>query len=199
MTTITTKSNFGKFKVAVFVILVFFCYHSRAQLSFQVKTNHYFISGSTQKEIMDSIVSNRPWGTNLNFLAFTKWTVNWEFQTALENQKFRPVNVKVRVVSEITMPAYKPPTNGISQDFLINWGNYYRKLLEHELGHVSISQEAGKAVYERLTKYGGAASRREMHAEVHRIANSTIDEYRKKDEEYDKTTRHGLNQITTRF
>jgi len=170
-----------------------------AQLSFHVSTNHYFITGSTYKEIMSSITANRPWGTNLNFLAYTKWIVNWEFETSFENQKYKPVNVKVRVNSEITMPAYKPPTNGISREFLVNWGNFYRKLLEHELGHVRISQQAGKEVYERIKKFEGATSRREMHREIHRIANSTIDEFKKKDEEYDRVTRHGLNQITTRF
>lgn len=189
----------GIFKKILICALLFLSYFLNAQLSFHVTTNHYFITGSTYKEINDSINANRPWGTNLNFLAFTKWTVNWEFETGFENQKYKPIKVKVTVKSDITMPAYKPPTNGISREFLINWGNYYRKLLEHELGHVSISQQAGKTLYERITKYEGSPSRHEMHREINRIANSTIDEFKKKDEEYDRTTRHGLNQLTSRF
>jgi predicted secreted Zn-dependent protease len=166
-----------------------------AQVEFNIKTNHYLISGSTYKEFIDSIVSNRPWKTNLNFLAYTKWWVEWVADVEYVDGLYKPGRVKVLVKSDIIMPAYKPPTNGVSSEFLRQWALFYKNLLDHEIGHVNIAKKAGEDVYSTVMKLPPMASRRELLLLIDQTAKKVVDKYRDKEIEYDKKTQHGLKQI----
>jgi len=166
-----------------------------AQVEFYIKTNHYFISGSTYKEFIDSIVSNRPWKTNLNFLAYTKWRVEWDARVEYMDGVYKPGRIKVSVKSDITMPAYKPPTNGVSSEFLRQWAVFYKNLLNHEIGHVNIAKKAGEDVYSTIAKLPPMESRRELLQLIDETAKKVVDKYRDKEIEYDRKTQHGLKQI----
>lgn len=172
-----------------------FAYSGDSQVELKIKTNHYYISGNTYKEMNNSIIANRPWGTNLNFFAFTKWMVEWHVRTEFENGFCKVGSVKIAVKADITMPAYKPPTNRISLDFLERWGTFYRNLLEHELGHVRIAKMAGDEVYSSIIKLQPQRSHYELLILADQTAKKIIDKYRDKEIEYDRTTQHGLNQI----
>ncbi len=169
-------------------------YRTNAQVNFQITTNHYFIAIDTLKEILYPI--NRPFRTNLNFLAYTKWVVNWNVQTDFIDGFYKVGGIQITTKVTITMPSYKPATNGIPQDnFLKRWAVYYNRLLEHEMGHVRIAKEASKKVYSNISRLSPKVGKNELLSLIDQTAKKNVDEFKKQEAEYDKKTQHGLQQI----
>lgn len=170
---------------------------AKAELIVNISTNYYFVTGTNMFQIMDSIRANRPWTTNSDFSAFTKWVIGWDTRAEPTDVGFKIGYLKVTVNITITMPSFKP-ANGVSNNVLYQWKEYYKRLLEHEIGHARIARSAGEQVHKKLQNLGVFPTRQLLYATVNKTAESTVDEFKKKDMEYDKKTRHGMEQIFRR-
>ena len=73
------------------------------------------------------------------------------------------------------------------------WQRFYVGLAQHELGHAGF---AFSAMAEMRKKVGAlqAVSCSELRKTINDLANAVVNEYRKKEKEYDVRTRHGQLQ-----
>src|SRR5215207_6941565 len=74
-------------------------------------TNYYSVTGTTVREIHQSMRQNRPWKSTSQHDGFTQWNVAWNFYLSRSDNKCRLTSFSTRTTITITRPRRAAPTN----------------------------------------------------------------------------------------
>ena len=93
----------------------------------------------------------------------------------------------------MTLPRWIPGFP-VGQDLVQACMDYRANLNRHEAGHIAIAREAAEEVRQKLDSMPGYPTAWVASQAAQAIVNETIEEFRAREREYDKHTRHGHAQ-----
>jgi predicted secreted Zn-dependent protease len=155
-------------------------------------TNYYSVTGATPREIRMSINQSRPWKTKMGWDGYTEWQVNWRFDVQQDTDGCRVTSFTPKAVIKTTLPRWVPPPNA-TPEAKESWRRFSTRLAQHEAGHAGFAFSA-MAEMRKIVNGLQAISCQELRKTINQLANSVVDEYRRKEKEYDVRTRHGQLQ-----
>ncbi|MGY8903921.1 MAG: DUF922 domain-containing protein [Burkholderiales bacterium] len=164
----------------------------KGQIDFQVGLRTYPVNGPNLAAAYLSMRANGPGG----FAGFARWTVDYQYESKSTASGCAISSLKVNIKSDILMPNWIEEKSASTADQTA-WRAMYTNLKRHEDGHVQHGREFGLLLKERLLGLGTqdcAQLQSLAQTEYQRLA----DNLRKRDEEYDRRTDHGLRQDNPR-
>jgi predicted secreted Zn-dependent protease len=161
--------------------------------SVSIKTNYYAVGGTNVMLIRNSMFATRPFAPTNAFDAFTHWTVRADYQFRPSRGSWVLHNPRVNLSITVTLPRWIPGLP-VSPGLVQTWNEYLTNLTTHEAGHVKIGFEASEEVQRRLEGMPGYATASDARGAAAALVNELIDEFRAREREYDRQTRHGRSQ-----
>ncbi len=163
---------------------------AQAQNSTVCTTNFYNITGSSFRDIRESIARARPWKDA--FDGDTHWDVRWKFQYQARPGGCSITSYSVTTKIVITLPRWTPPAD-VDPGVKEQWTRYYTNLVQHEWGHARLGAAAGDEVAKRISEVPAQSECDAMTKLIDEKAGHTVDGYRAREKEYDRRTNHGMN------
>jgi predicted secreted Zn-dependent protease len=164
-----------------------------ASLSVSIKTNYYTVGGTNVMLIRHSMSVSRPFAATNSFDAFTHWTVRADYQFRPYSGSWVLHNPRVNLSVTTTLPRWIPGLP-VSPELIQAWNDFAGNLTTHEAGHIRFAREAAEEVQRKLDAMPGYATAPEAHRAAQTLVNEVIDEFRLREREYDRQTRHGRTQ-----
>ena len=165
----------------------------QAQDTFYLRTNYYGVTGSTLREIRQSLDRSRPHVGSTQHDGMTVWSIDWNLSVFRRGNTCRLRSFAIRTKAAITLPFWAMPTNAPA-DLTKAWGDYSAALGEHELGHVKFAKAAATEIRHRVRTIGPRTDCEALTKEINELAGGILQDYRQKEKEYDERTRHGAAQ-----
>ena len=162
-----------------------------AQNTLQWTTNHYHVTGTTLRAIRQSIDHARPGGRSARTDGSAVWKVTWRYRVQGGDQECRLASFTTHTTITMTLPAWNAPSQA-DEDVKKRWSKYYTALLRHEVGHAKLAQAAAEEIRKRVTQLGTAANCPSLKRAVQAAAEEVLGDYRERDLDYDRRTRHGV-------
>lgn len=133
------------------------------------------------------------WTDGRTYDAFTSWYVKWRYEYYTSDGYCSLEAVDVSVDVEYTLPKWvvKPLGN---QKTWINWNRYSDALKKHEDGHRDFGIGAARDIEAALLSIGSRPRCDTLGADANAIGYRILDDYRRKEIEYDRKTEHGRTQ-----
>ena len=161
-----------------------------AQDSLTVATNHYLVSGSTLREIRQSIDRLRPGGKTNGHDALTAWKIGWNVQVSPVAGQYRVTSFTTTTSVTMTMPSWRAPTNA-APSVMQRWMPYYSALQKHEAAHATNGMMAAVELRKRVAEIGADSSHIQLQQRVQAVADAVIAEFKQRDKDFDQKTDHG--------
>jgi predicted secreted Zn-dependent protease len=157
-------------------------------------TEYYEITGSSVKELrkqMNKFGVREQDGKR--FDARTEWLVHWTYMFHRAGMVCMIGGVKATLDIKYLMPKWTNASSA-SEKLQEKWNRYYAALQKHEEGHAEIARQAADEIEKSLGKMRGGANCPGLGEEANKIGNAILDDYRKKEKDYDRQTKHGKTQ-----
>jgi predicted secreted Zn-dependent protease len=163
--------------------------HAFGQDQLTLRTNYYYVTGNTAREIRESMAGAKP--ARLLHDAQTDWHIDWKFTTPASdgNCSIQTLTLRTTIIS--TLPRWAAPTNS-PPELLRAWKEYAAALEKHEGHHRMIAQDTAKALRSHLAKIQGPCATFEKTVNV--AADKILAEFKKKEADYDLKTEHGRTE-----
>jgi len=172
---------------------------SNEKLKASSEYHYYDIYVWSEKDIVPAAFRTSPITENgKKLVGHTKWDVRWNFQmTKLENNvcmlKSHDITAKItyRMPRLVTQNMDKKTADAVQK----NWQEFYTALMEHEDGHMENGLAAANEINKFLSGvYGEKYNCPSFSAGMDKYPKEIVEFYNERDEEYDKTTQHGMTQ-----
>lgn len=157
-------------------------------------TNYYNVTGSTIHEIRRSMLRNRP--SKVTRDALTEWDIRTRFGTGRLQGGYRCSGFTTTTTIRMTLPRWTPP-EAVSDSVKQEWERYLAVLSQHEAGHGQIAMATAGELHRRVAGVGIHPDPDGLKSTVKTLVVQTLQEFRERDREYDRLTRHGLEQGAT--
>jgi len=164
-----------------------------AQDSVQWTTNYYPVTGASVREIRRSINEARPWKDRQSTDAMTKWQVNWHFTLSPSAGGCYCNTFSTTTTIAVTLPKWIVPTNAPESVKGI-WARYFTALGKHEGGHGQIALSAAAELQKRSRTIGTLPDCETLKAKINGIGEQVVQDFQRRDKEYDERTRHGATE-----
>jgi predicted secreted Zn-dependent protease len=173
----------------LFRILAAFLFvsQSAAQDKVTVVTNYYFVTGSTIREMRESMAKTKP--ARMFHDGQTDWHIEWKFTSASGETNCWIQTLTVDALISTTLPRWIAPTNP-APELLSRWKGYMAALEKHENGHRIIAHDAAKALRAELRNIQGPCETFERAVKLR--GDKILAQYKKRESDYDLKTEHGL-------
>ncbi|MBI3881879.1 MAG: DUF922 domain-containing protein [Verrucomicrobia bacterium] len=160
----------------------------RGQSSVRWTTNYYSVTGTDFRAIRASIAKARPWKEN--FDAETRWRVEWRFNVAARDGGCVCTGFSTTTAIVTTLPAWTPPVDA-TPDTREQWARFFQGLVQHEAGHARNGTNAAAAIEKEFGRAGPPTDCDALKKILNDRADRVIADYRRRDEEYDRSTAYG--------
>jgi predicted secreted Zn-dependent protease len=164
-----------------------------AQNTVQWTTNYYAVTGTTLGEIRDSLARSRPWKDKSSLDALTQWRIEWRYQFASSDAGCRCTSFTTKTTIAITLPRWTRSTNA-APETATHWDRYMTALRRHELGHAQIGLAAAAEQHKRINEVGRQTDCAALKKKIDMLAQQTVDDYGRRDRDYDERTGHGAKE-----
>jgi predicted secreted Zn-dependent protease len=161
--------------------------------SVSIKTNYYVVGGTNVMLIRHSMFAARPVTATNAFDAFTHWAVRADYQFRPNGGQWVLHNPRINLSVTVTLPRWIPGLP-VGPELIQTWNEYVTNLAAHEAGHMKIAREAAEDVQRQLEAMPGYPTAPEARRAAQTIMNEVVDEFRVREREYDRQTRHGRTQ-----
>ena len=74
------------------------------------------------------------------------------------------------------------------------WQRYITALCQHEAGHAQFALNAAADMHKQIKALGDAPDCEGLKGRINGLCQSTLDDYRRREKEYDERTRHGVTR-----
>jgi predicted secreted Zn-dependent protease len=125
--------------------------------------------------------------------ALTQWNIRSRFGTASLQGEYRCSGFTTTTTVRMTLPRWIPP-EGVSDSVKREWERYIRVLKQHEAGHGQMALAAEAELHRRVAAVGTDTDPDRLKSTVEDLVRRTLREFQERDREYDRLTRHGLEQ-----
>jgi len=159
----------------------------------RMTTNYYKVFGATAQEVRESINRLKPWKGPRSMDAQTDWAVHTKYSVGEFGGVSRVRSFETETTITVTMPVWSPPPVA-AEDLTNRWQRYFTALLRHENGHAATALKAAAEVRRRAGAIREGPTDQELTRKISDTVNAVLKEFREKEDEYDKQTRHGLEQ-----
>jgi predicted secreted Zn-dependent protease len=122
--------------------------------------------------------------------AVTAWQVKWRYPYVRDKSGCRTGPVKTSVTVTMQLPNWIPVRTDLEQE----WNRFSRALREHENGHRDNGLDTASAIAEALAALRPRSSCEQLEVAADAEGARLIQAGRKRDEEYDWKTNHGVTQ-----
>jgi predicted secreted Zn-dependent protease len=163
-----------------------------AQNSLHWTTNYYSVTGAVPREIRQSINRSRPWKSSTTD-ALTSWRVEWRFAVVPTSGGCRCSAFSTTTTIAITMPRWMLPA-GVDPSAKARWERYIRALGEHENGHAQLALAAAAEMQKRIKALGEQPDCEGLRSRINDTGNAVLEDFRKRENDYDERTKHGATQ-----
>ncbi len=155
------------------------------------RVEFFDVRGATAAQLRADLSRVGPVGeTGLRGDGYTEYRIAWRFSMRPGNDECRAHDVQVDLDVRMLLPRWTPP-RGVSARLVRTWDRFSKVLREHEDGHHRIAVAAAKEVRRKLGGRVKAADCRTLEARMNKIANDVLQEYRRKQAEFDRETDYG--------
>jgi predicted secreted Zn-dependent protease len=177
-------------------LLFIFCLLPSATLAepeTRINNVYYQVDGSTAEDIWTDILAKSPVKENgKQHVAYTRWDVNWKFWWLDYGSSCEINKVTTKLDVTYTLPRLKQDAS-IPQSVTAHWEKYYAALLDHEHGHKRLGVKAAIEIENLLLNIGPRLSCEQLELDANNMARNVVDKYSRLENEYDRSTNHGLN------
>jgi predicted secreted Zn-dependent protease len=156
----------------------------------------YEVVGSTGAEVRADIDAKAPRRDGRWFAAFTEWHVDWRFDFSSAANRCALVSPRVTLRVKYTYPRWQAPA-GAPAALTGKWASYHAALELHEAGHRDLGAAAANEIAELLARPQSSATCPAIESSANEEAEAVLAKYRRREIEYDGTTRHGVTQGAT--
>lgn len=164
-----------------------------AEPEVEIDTIYYDVEGRTADEVRRDMDWESPFReAGRNFVAATKWHVNWRYRSWETRNSCTLTRVDTRVRISVTLPRLLRPEL-LDPALQSRWQQYVEALQRHEQGHVDLALQAARDVEERIAAIPPQASCAALRDAVDRIGDEVIAQYHARERAYDRETDHGMN------
>ena len=176
----------------LFALVLFVANSAHAQDTVTWTTNSYPVTGSTLEEIHQSLRRARA-SRNTKWDASTEWNINWRFSLTESSGQCRVGSFSTKTTIALTLPRWTAPTNAepATRD---EWRRYITALAQHELGHAQFAQLAAAGVRKVMSAMTTEANCEQLKKQINAGCNTVVENFKKRDQEYDERTRHWETQ-----
>jgi predicted secreted Zn-dependent protease len=166
---------------------------ARAQGTVVVRTNFYVVSGTTARELRQSIHKSNPWKALGPMDGRTDWRMEWRLGYGPAESGCRLHRLDLTTIITLTLPRWNPPPDALPE-LRVKWANYLKALTLHEEGHKRNALAAAAAAEKLPEKSRTYASCRELAETINKAIEKLVAAHRQKDLDYDRETQHGQTQ-----
>ncbi len=170
-------------------LLLSICQASYADPTIDIETEYYTVRGSTPDNIRTDMNQKR----QDDYDAYTKWHVEWYFETAREDDFCELDQIDVTLDVKFILPQWQPSRH-VSDEVETLWDDYYTALVEHEDQHKDIAVEMAEEIENALYELEGESSCKRLKKVANATANDILDEYKEAQKQFDVDTDHGMNE-----
>lgn len=179
---------------ALLFLAMFLPSHGLAEPVVSIQRSYYTVSGKTENDIRADINAKTPVSENgRKFDAHTKWHVRWNFWWHKSSTACKITRVETKVDIQQILPKLVEDIS-LPETLSRKWRAYLQALIGHEDGHKSIGLSAAKEIEERLRGMAPGLTCKELESEANATAKGIIVKYARQEKEYDRRTRHGMNE-----
>ena len=187
-------SKFG-FQYSTLPLLFFMAFPLPAFAEPEIRINnvYYIVEGNTAEDIRADINTRSPVQKNGRcHAAHTRWHVNWKFwwTDSRDSCEISKVTTKLDIV--YTLPRLNT-SSSIPEPVLDQWEKFYAALFRHEQGHKDLGVKAAIEIEDKISSMGPGNNCKQLELDANTIAKNVIEKYSRIEEEYDRSTNHGLN------
>jgi predicted secreted Zn-dependent protease len=159
-----------------------------------IKINYYHLYSTTQSGLRSEMNEKGiRWTDGMTYDAFTSWYVKWRYEYYTNDGYCSLTNIDVSVDVEYTLPKWSVKFLG-GKELRIKWIRYSDALKKHEDGHRDFGIGAGRKIETALLSIGSRPRCDTLGADANAVAYRILNDYRKKEVEYDRRTGHGRTQ-----
>lgn len=180
-------------RLALLIVATFFPFLSQAQNTVQWTTNYYTVTGASIPEIRASLARARPWREHSTLDATTQWHIEWRYRFTRSDSGCRCTSFATTTTIKLTLPRWTRPADA-QPEVTTNWDRYITALRGHELGHAQIGLAAAAEQQRRISNVGAARDCDALKETIETLARQIVDDYTRRDAEYDERTDHGVKQ-----
>jgi len=178
---------------ALALLLVASALPIQSQDTLRRTTNYYSVTGASLPEIRQSLRRAHPWKNRSSLDGMTDWRIEWQFAVTPSSDGCRCTSFTTRTTITVTLPRWIPPTNA-PPNLKQTWNRYLAALEKHEAGHVEMALAAVASQHKQVQQIGNWPHCETLRQKVDGLARQILDEFRRRDEEYDRLTQHGARQ-----
>ena len=175
-----------------FGCVISLCLMPKAGAALRTTTNYYRVTGDSVRQIRRSINTQRPWRDRFSQDAQTRWEIRWSYSLRSGDAGCYVQSLQTDTTITITLPLWAEGTEA-PEDLREHWKRYLTALKAHEEAHKRIALDAHEELNRRLRSIT-AVNCDELKRRLDLSGKAVIAEFRRKDEEYDRRTRHGATE-----
>ena len=167
-----------------------------AQNTLLWSTNYYLVTGSGTDELRESMHRSKPWkhqGDLDRMVGLTTWHIEWQFKVTPTANGCRCSSFTTRTAITNTLPRWLPPTNA-PPELKTAWAHFATALARHEDGHSRLALSAVAEMHRQVKELTEDSDCEALTMTLNALARRTLQEFRKRDQDYDRATNHGVTQ-----
>jgi len=154
----------------------------------------YDVRGATPSEVWASIREVGPSDSNnRRFAGWTQWNIAWYVRYDQSSDGCRLAEAHVRTRITTTLPVWANRGNA-APDLQASWDRFIAALTVHEEGHAARAIEKAAVIERGLTALPPQTKCDEALTEGRSYFAAQMEELKKEQIEYDRTTNHGMTQ-----
>lgn len=155
---------------------------------------HYEIRGSSARQLRAQMsVLGTKWSDGKVYDARTDWHVRWNHGYRRSKSGCSIASVRTTVSVTYTYPKWVDRLSGPAH-LRAKWDNYMAALTQHERGHRDIAVDAAERIEQAIASLGPMKSCDELGKAANTLGHRIVDEYKRKEVDYDRETAHGRSQ-----
>lgn len=158
----------------------------------QINYNYYTANADPSRSLTDILNASSPIRENDKlFFGYTKWNIKWNYNWHEKpNGRCKLTRVTVDFSSSIQLPKL----NGGSTKQRKQFDKFLPALRTHELGHYKFGKDAAIAIDRKISSLPEMSSCKELGSTANKLGEQILNEYKKKEKQYDTSTSHGKTQ-----
>ena len=128
-----------------------------------------------------------------SLVGLTTWHIEWRFNLTPTPGGCRCSSFTTRTAITNTLPRWLPPTNA-PPELRIGWARFATALAQHEAGHSRLALAAVAEMHKQIKALSEDLDCDALRKKINQVAQRTVDDFRRRDQEYDRSTNHGATQ-----
>jgi predicted secreted Zn-dependent protease len=160
----------------------------------RLHTSYYFVTGSSATVLAAQLDQKGPAGEDGKRQAGkTRWDVQWKFNHDQQGETCGVKDVTVAVGIAQNLPKWSGEDKG-PEALRKRWDKFSQALKRHHEGHKDHGMKAGAEIEAALLAVKPASNCQDLDKAANAAGEQVIEKYRKRDQDYDRSTDHGRKQ-----